>query len=191
MGEYMMQTAVNMLTIAQGVWAKSLETAKVVVDATSGAGKDTLYLARHKRPDAHIYAFDVQPMAMLQTKKTTEEYRDEITYVLDSHENISQVIREKLDLVVFNLGYLPGGDHSITTVPEVTVKAVEKAMEQLAVNGVISIMVYPGHPAGKEEGVHLLILLEELPKEDYSVVKCQLSNHDETAPYLYLIEKVR
>ncbi|WP_294523329.1 class I SAM-dependent methyltransferase [uncultured Anaerovibrio sp.] len=187
----MMQTAVNMLTIAQGVWAKSLETAKVVVDATSGAGKDTLYLARHKRPDAHIYAFDVQPMAMLQTKKTTEEYRDEITYVLDSHENISQVIREKLDLVVFNLGYLPGGDHSITTVPEVTVKAVEKAMEQLAVNGVISIMVYPGHPAGKEEGVHLLILLEELPKEDYSVVKCQLSNHDETAPYLYLIEKVR
>ncbi|MBR2143439.1 class I SAM-dependent methyltransferase [Anaerovibrio sp.] len=186
-----MQTAVNMLTIAQGVWSKALENAKVIVDATSGAGKDTLYLAKHKGANAHIYAFDVQPMAMLQTKKTTEVYKEDITYVLDSHENISQVVKDKLDLVVFNLGYLPGGDHSITTVPEVTVKAVEGAMKQLAVNGVISIMVYPGHPSGKEEGVHLFILLEELPKEDYSVVKCQLSNHDETAPYLYLIEKVR
>ncbi|MBO5589376.1 MAG: class I SAM-dependent methyltransferase, partial [Anaerovibrio sp.] len=112
-------------------------------------------------------------------------------YVLDSHENISQVVDEKLDLVVFNLGYLPGGDHSITTVPKVTVKAVENSMKQLAVNGVISIMVYPGHPAGKEEGVRLMILLEELPKEEYSVVKCQLTNHDSTAPYLYLIEKVK
>ena len=58
-----MQTAANMLTIAQGVWSKSLETAKVIVDATSGAGKDTLYLAQHKKPDAHIYAFDVQSNA--------------------------------------------------------------------------------------------------------------------------------
>ncbi len=187
----MMQTAVNVLTIAQGAWLKALETAKVIVDATSGAGKDTLFLAQHKRPEAHIYAFDVQPTAMIQTKKTTEDYKEHITYILDSHENINQMIKEKLDLVVFNLGYLPGGDHSITTVPEVTVKAVEKAMDNLAVNGVISIMVYPGHPAGKEESVHLFIMLEELPKEDYSVMKCHLVNHDETAPYLYLIEKVR
>ena len=186
-----MQTAVNMLTIAQGVWSKSLETAKVIVDATSGAGKDTLFLAQRMKPDAHIYAFDVQPTAMLKTKETTEEFKDGITYVLDSHENISQVVNEKLDLVVFNLGYLPGGDHSITTVPKVTVKAVENSMKQLAVNGVISIMVYPGHPAGKEESVHLMILLEELPKDEYSVIKCQLTNHDSTAPYLYLIEKVK
>ena len=186
-----MQTAVNMLAIAQGVWSKALETARVIVDATSGAGRDTLYLAQHKQPHAHIYAFDVQPTAMLKTKKTTEAFREDITYVLDSHENISQVVADKLDLVVFNLGYLPGGDHSITTVPKVTVKAVENVMKQLAVNGVMSIMVYPGHPAGKEEGVHLMLLLEELPKEEYSVVKCQLTNHDSTAPYLYLVEKVK
>ena len=34
-------------------------------------------------------------------------------------------------------------------------------------------------------------VLEELPKEEYSVVKCQLTNHDSTAPYLYLVEKVK
>ena len=110
----MMQTAVNVLTIAQGAWLKALETAKVIVDATSGAGKDTLFLAQHKRPEAHIYAFDVQPTAMIQTKKTTEDYKEHITYILDSHENINQMIKEKLDLVVFNLGYLPGGEHAVS-----------------------------------------------------------------------------
>ncbi|MCR5175841.1 MAG: class I SAM-dependent methyltransferase [Anaerovibrio sp.] len=186
-----MQTSSNMLTIAQGAWLHALKTARVIVDATSGAGKDTLFLAQNKQDDAHIYAFDVQPTAMLQTKNTTREFSGDITYILDSHENIGQTVESKLDLVVFNLGYLPGGDHSITTVPEVTVKAVESVLKNLAVNGLLSIMVYPGHPSGKEEGVHLMILLEELPKEDYSVVKCQLTNHDETAPYLYLVEKVR
>jgi len=40
---------------------------------------------------------------------------------------------------MFNLGYLPSGDHSISTRPETTIQALSKAMELLVTGGIITL----------------------------------------------------
>ncbi|PQQ18647.1 uncharacterized protein Pyn_28263 [Prunus yedoensis var. nudiflora] len=57
---------------------------------------------------------------------------------------ISWVIR----LVAFNLGYLPGGDKPIITESETTLKALEVAKSIVVPGGLISLVVYVGHPGG-------------------------------------------
>ena len=51
-------------------------------------------------------------------------------------------------LVAFNLGYLPGGDKTVITKSETTLLGMEAATRIVAAGGVISIMVYVGHPGG-------------------------------------------
>jgi hypothetical protein len=46
------------------------------------------------------------------------------------------------------LGYLPGGDKTITTVSETTQLALEAAKKILIPGGLISLVVYVGHPGG-------------------------------------------
>ncbi|CAL2240663.1 unnamed protein product [Prunus armeniaca] len=57
---------------------------------------------------------------------------------------ISWVIR----LVAFNLGYLPGGDKTIIIESETTLKALEVAKSIVVLGGLISLVVYVGHPGG-------------------------------------------
>ena len=51
-------------------------------------------------------------------------------------------------LVAFNLGYLPGGDKTIITESETTLKALEVAKSVVVPRGLISLMVYVGHLCG-------------------------------------------
>ncbi|KAL0009386.1 hypothetical protein SO802_010888 [Lithocarpus litseifolius] len=50
-------------------------------------------------------------------------------------------------LVAFNLGYLPAGDKKIITKPEITLLALEAA-KGILMSGLISLVVYVGHPGG-------------------------------------------
>lgn len=45
----------------------------------------------------------------------------------------------------YNLGWLPGGDKSITTKLEDTLESIEAAKRLVKHGGMISIMLYPGH----------------------------------------------
>ena len=56
--------------------------------------------------------------------------------ILDSHSNLDRYIQTPLDAGVFNLGYLPWADKTITTRRETTLEAVEKALSLLRVGGV-------------------------------------------------------
>jgi hypothetical protein len=59
-------------------------------------------------------------------------------------------------VVVFNLGYLPGGDKAIVTEPEVTLATIRAAQTALHVGGCISCTSYPGHEAGRREEEQIL-----------------------------------
>ena len=52
-------------------------------------------------------------------------------------------------LVAFNLGYLPGGDKGIITISKTTLLALEAAKKMLIPGGLISLVVYVGHPGGR------------------------------------------
>ena len=55
------------------------------------------------------------------------------------------------NLVVFNLGYLPGGDHAITTTAGSTLTALDALLPHMAERAAFSIIAYRGHPGGETE----------------------------------------
>ena len=97
-----------------------------MVDATAGNGHDTLFLAQQVGTDGKVYSFDVQQEAIGMTRSRLEEAQlsDRVIMCETGHENLEEVIRAlhlgNVSVIMFNLGYLPGGDHSITTLNETT-----------------------------------------------------------------------
>ena len=59
---------------------------------------------------------------------------------------------------MFNLGYLPGGDHAIVTKPESTVSAIVQTYRLLRMGGLISVLCYRGHVGGMEESLAVIRL---------------------------------
>ncbi|MBB5336380.1 class I SAM-dependent methyltransferase [Pectinatus brassicae] len=184
-----MQKYSNTIEVSHLLLKGALRDAKIVVDATCGNGNDTLFLAVNA-PKAQIYAFDIQQEAIENTKRKTIDYKNRIEYICDSHSNVKKYITadKKIDAAMFNLGYLPKANHSLTTDNTTTLAAVSIVLDQLQTNGVISILAYPGHMAGNEEYMSLLKYTQKLDKHIYTVGWYQLHNH-QNAPALCWIEK--
>ena len=71
-------------------------------------------------------------------------YRERAVLYCEGHEHMAEYVKEKADVVMFNFGYLPGGDHSVATRPETSLRAVSEAMGLLKEGGVISLCIYSG-----------------------------------------------
>jgi 16S rRNA C1402 N4-methylase RsmH len=189
-GECLMQT-ISAIDAAHELLKKKLQTALTIVDATAGNGNDTLFLAQNSLESAHIYAFDIQTSALDKTAEIVELYRNKVQLILDSHVNIEKYVVTRIDVAMFNLGYLPGGDHAITTQADSTMEAVTKIIDCLATNGLLAITTYPGHEEGLLEYNQLVEYLRSLPMQEFTVACYSMLNHTIKAPVLYLIEKVR
>lgn len=123
------------------------------VDATMGNGHDTLWLCQRVGERGRVYAFDVQPEAWEHTRQRLTEagYMDRASLHLLSHERMAEVVEGPVDAVVFNLGWLPGAKHRVTTQVATTLAAAEAALTLLRVGGLLTLCVYPGHPEGARE----------------------------------------
>jgi 16S rRNA G1207 methylase RsmC len=139
----------NHLQQAHFYWKNLLKPSDQVIDATCGNGKDALKLAELV-PQGHVYAIDIQEIA-LQKAKELIPYSN-ISYLLQSH---TELPAGEFKLIVYNLGYLPGGNKNLTTMTSTTLESLEKAAEVIAIGGALSITCYPGHPEGalEEEAV--------------------------------------
>lgn len=184
---------INSKTLAHTVLMPILAQARCVVDATAGNGHDTVFLAEHTPTQCEVYAFDVQQDALDATRRLAEEVGvfDKVTLVLDSHANVDRYVKGEIEAAMFNLGYLPSGDHSLTTCADSTMEAIGKIAERLAVGGMISVVSYSGHETGAQEQERLWQELTKMPVRQYTVSAFRMINHKETAPMLFLIEKVR
>jgi len=127
------------------------------IDATAGNGFDTLLLASHAGKTGHIYAFDIQQQAIDNTNKRLAEagVSERVTLICAGHETMLEQVpvteHGKIDIIVFNLGYLPRTDKSVTTIESTTLQALNSSLKLLSSRGYISILAYPGHPGGREE----------------------------------------
>ena len=92
-------------------------------------------------------------------------------------------------MVMFNLGYLPGGDKSKTTHWETTVAALRQSFELLAQGGIVTAVCYPGHPAGAEEANAVSRFMVTLDQVDYRVVRYGFENVVNDPPFLLAVEK--
>lgn len=180
----------KVLSFTKKLIAEKLDKNAIVVDATCGNGADTLFLAKKAKK---VYAFDIQPTAITNTKNllNTHQLLDKCELILDSHIHLDKYINEKIHLAMFNLGYLPKADHSITTLGENTKIAVEKILKKLVVGGRIAIVVYWGHPNGKLEKEILETYLSSLNQKFVEVLKYQFINQKNYAPFLIVLEKIK
>lgn len=182
----------NAVKMAHQFLADRLSDAQYVVDATAGNGYDTLFLAENTSDDATVFAFDIQQIALDKTKKMIDArgFSAKVRYVLGSHINILSYVNQKIDVVMFNLGYLPGGSHKIATQGITTVPALQNVLQRLSLSGMVSVVAYPGHPAGKEEQLLIEDFFQSLPQKEYVVSSYTLLNQINHPPVLYMIEKV-
>ena len=159
----------------------------IAVDMTAGNGNDTLFLAKLCR---HVYSFDVQNDAIKNTRRLLEENNiDNVTLILDSHENIDNHITESIQCAVYNLGYLPSGDKSITTTASSTLKSLDKLLPLMKKNSLVSITVYVGHKEGSLESKQVEDYASKLPSNKFNVLLYSNLNK-RNAPYNIFIEKI-
>ena len=177
--------------LAREVILRTVDPGDTAVDATMGNGHDTLMLCEAVGPEGRVYAFDVQAPAVEETKKRLREQgvdgRAEL--IRAGHEHMAEYVQGPAKAVMFNLGWLPGGDHGVTTRWETTRRAVESALDLLAPMGVLVICAYPGHAEGERERQELAAFLSGLPNRRYNVLRQRFLNAGAGAPECFVIQK--
>ena len=167
-----------------------LKKGDVAADFTMGNGHDTLFLSQTVGDEGFVYAFDIQPSALVNTEKRLKDNNAPENYKLicDSHHKAKEYIDRPIKAGMFNLGYLPGsGDKTVTTKRETTLIAIQSAIELLAPDGILLIAVYPGHEEGEIEGELIHELLSKLDRKQYCCVKFRIINSP-TSSYFYIVE---
>lgn len=162
----------------------------VAVDATMGNGNDTLFLSHFVGEEGQVYAFDIQESALKATEKRLEEAEaDNVTLILDGHENMAKHVPEPVDLIMFNLGYLPKGRHDLITRAETTCKAIHAGLEILKGDGMLTVISYYGHEGGEAEKTAVKRLLEALNQQEYDVLEIDAINKKNSPPIIYIVRK--
>ena len=164
-----------------------------VIDATMGNGHDTLMLCEAVGPGGRVYAFDIQLQALDETEKRLREHgmADRATLIHAGHERMAEYVKEPVKAVMFNLGWLPGGNHSVTTKWETTRLAVERALTLLSPSGIVVICAYPGHEEGAREERELTAFLSGLSNRQYDVLHQRFLNATSGAPECYVIQRLQ
>lgn len=186
---------IPILPFARSILEKAVTPGDSVVDATLGNGHDTVFLAKLVGPNGHVYGFDIQEAAILNSKERLEEQKlfDQVTLCHDGHENLKEYIPSfhhgKVTGAIFNLGYLPGGDKSIVTKAQTTISAIEQLLSIMAVEGIIVLVIYHGHPEGEVERDLLIDYVQTLDQKKAHVLQYGFINQTNHPPFIIAIEK--
>lgn len=182
----------NVVSMSHMLLQPYVPSARVLIDMTCGNGHDTAFLASLMNEDAVLYAFDIQEQAIMQTKQRlyAQGLSDKhVIFRQGSHDELAAHIEEPVDMVVFNLGYLPSGDHAIHTKSETTIKAVKICLNKIAKNGIIMIAAYPGTADGAAEEAALRRFFQCVPQKEFDVSLWQPINQIHCPPVLYIVQK--
>lgn len=189
------KTAIPLVKQAHTIIHSYLKPGDTAIDATVGNGHDTVFLLDLIAPGGTVFGFDIQQQAINKTRELIDRQPHaecaRLIHADHAHmpEHIPQNYHGKISAVMFNLGYLPGSDKQIITKTESTIAALKSACRLLTANGVITVLVYPGHSGGDTEAEHVQQWCERLNREQYH---CQLiinTSAKTSAPRLYVIKK--
>ena len=164
----------------------------IYIDATMGKGNDTAFFCELAGEEGRVLAFDVQEAAITMTKELLKQkgYQDRARLILDGHEHMDQYTKEgTVDVICFNFGYLPGGNHEIATVAKTSIEAIAKGLVLLKKNGMMSLCIYSGGDTGFEEKNAILAYLKELSSKEYVVIANEYFNRGNNPPMPVFIFK--
>ncbi|MBS4030059.1 MAG: methyltransferase domain-containing protein [Clostridiales bacterium] len=180
------------LLFARELIGHTLKEGDTAIDATCGNGHDTLFLAEWVGETGSVLAFDIQQEALHNTKERLSEVglAHRVTFIHASHTDLSTYLNGPITAVMFNLGYLPGGDHQIKTDAQSTVLALGASVSALKIGGMITIMAYTGHPGGMEEYSAVYEYLLALPQQEFNVLTYQYINQKNNPPVLLAVSRL-
>ncbi len=169
-----------------------LKPGDCAVDATAGNGHDALFLADCIQPGGRLWAVDIQAAAIEATRQRLAAVKrlEGVSLIQANHAELFNLIPSafhgKIRVIVFNLGYLPGGNKACITLPHSTLSGLSASLSLLAPGGLLSVMVYPGHKGGAAEAQVILDWLTTLdPRYTYTIYTSKmLSAQKEALPSL-------
>jgi SAM-dependent methyltransferase len=194
---------ISVLSFAHQLVGQRVRPGETVADATAGNGNDTLFLAKQVGAGGRVYGFDIQREAIEATRRKLEEAgiavangerEGVVRLVLDSHTEMARHIDPddagRVAAVMFNLGYLPGSDRQVITLPDSTLSALNSALSLLRPGGILTAVVYPGHPGGQEEAEAVEAWASALPQREAQALVYRFANRRPSPPYLIAVEKI-
>lgn len=161
------------------------------IDATAGNGHDTLFLARRIGPSGRIISIDLQSEAVEQTRKRLREANQSNAIVIqDNHVRLTQIAAEhdlkSVQVIMFNLGYRPGGNRKVITETSTTLPALQQAVDLVTVGGAVSVVAYRGHDGGQQEFSTVRSFFEQIDPERFSVRRQNAAADDDLSPVFFL-----
>ena len=186
------------IELAHDTWGKILQPGDHAIDATCGNGKDTLALAQilfSRSPTSSLLGIDIQKCALERTHAYLSAHLpaaalERLFLFQQSHVSFPPLAHQlPIRLIVYNLGYLPLGDKSLTTLTESTLESLRAAQSLLLPGGTISLLFYPGHPEGLREYAILSQHIEGLTPHLWAT-KWHRSPSSDRAPVLLFLEKL-
>ena len=182
----------NSVALTRNIISHFVKEGYIVADCTVGNGHDTLLLARMVGKGGRVYGFDIQSVAIDRTQNKLMEHGLEQRVILinSGHENIGKHVEDRLHLAIYNLGYLPGGDKKITTIPDTTLESIAQTLTLLYNNGLLLVTCYTGHEGGEIERQRVEEYLMSLDQKRFNVLKFDFINQRNNPPVLYGVEKL-
>lgn len=182
----------RILPFARTLLKMAVKSGDIVIDATVGNGHDTLFLADLVGESGHVIGFDIQKIAIENTRNRLTDYNN-VTLHLTGHDKMKSYIpleyHGKVTGAIFNLGYLPGGDKHIVTTSQTTIAAIEALLDMMAIEGIIVLVIYHGHPEGKLERDEVLSFVNGLDQQKAHVLQYRFMNQQNNPPFIIAIEK--
>lgn len=163
----------NALTLAHSFLSSHVKQGDLCIDATAGRGRDTAFLCRLVGDSGRVLAYDIQRDAVDETIALLEkEHLSHIARVFQkSHDCMAEDVEpETVRAIVFNFGWLPGGDHNVFTHAQTSIRAIEQGLKLLMPDGVMSLSIYYGKENSTAERDALLSYLSSIDPKTATVL---------------------
>jgi len=162
------------------------------VDATLGNGHDALFLCDEVDETGRVFGFDIQEAALSESRQRLQR-RPQIELIHAGHEQLAdrlpEAARGRIAAAMFNLGYLPGAAREITTQAETSLAGLAQALDFLKPGGLVTVVLYTGHPGGSDEAAAVLAFAETLT-HPFCATHFRRVNAVRPAPELLAIERM-
>lgn len=165
-----MTTRISLVKKAHKIVAANLPAGGTAIDATVGNGYDTVFLAERVGKEGLVYGFDIQQTALESARTRLEQagLLARVNLKQAGHETMLDHLgdnpQNKINTVMFNLGYLPGQDKTVITRTNTTLEGLNAAVQLISTDGLITVIAYPGHEGGKPEMMAIIDWFQQLGK---------------------------
>lgn len=168
------------------------------IDATTGNGHDTLFLANCVGPSGQVLGVDIQHAAIAATRarllahgvgSRVVLYPGDHGHLLPQWLSRSCPCPGSVAAILFNLGYLPGSDKQVVTHAKTTLPALEAACRLLRPGGVLSVTVYRGHRGGAEEYDEVVAFFGSLSSKQFEMTAYKGPTPAPTSPVAYIFRR--